>query len=244
MLLDICGKYLNFTPEVFWHPGSKFQLCLPGLDPAWHFKFNCLKQNANTVRWVPVAHLSGLHLSIPRADNGCVTCTSVQHSCHPWLWRRDQKTLDHADQGTQLCSSDTGEHISHQEMSHSRGLYGLQLLQSTFTPFMAFISLAYSWEAKDPIKGLTQAIVNLGFQPCISNPRLLPAGQSPNPGEFWTSTILGCHTKGSCGVLALLVPLSRTCYPSLTYLLWEIFRLNVNIYHLQPATVPLQRWTQ
>lgn len=50
MLLDICGKHLNFTAKLFWHPGFKFQLCLPSLDPAQHFNFDCPKQNANSVK--------------------------------------------------------------------------------------------------------------------------------------------------------------------------------------------------
>lgn len=150
MLLDICGKYLNFTPKAFWHPGFKFQLWLLSLDPALHFNFDCRKQNANSVKWVTVAHLSGLDLSTQHADNQYVVCTSVQHSHDPWLWRRGQKQtfLDHADQGAQLCSLDTGGRHFTPRNHIRRGLYGVQLLQSTFTPFMAFISIAYSWEAK------------------------------------------------------------------------------------------------
>lgn len=79
------------------------------------------------------------------------------------------------------------------ESSHSE-VAGLQLLQSTFSPFLAFSSIAYSGKAganlRDAPQALT-AVADLGFQPSASN------FQSPDASNFWALTILGGQAKGA-----------------------------------------------
>lgn len=114
------------------------------------------------------------------------------------------------------------------------------MVVTDFSPFMACSSIVYSWEVR-----LRDAPKFSQLWPIWDPTSAFPFPRSSQQTRAPTLAISGHQPSWMAIWRGLRGPrLWCLCLEHAVHLAREIFGLNVNIYHLQPAIALFQRWTQ